>query len=97
MKEKTGQDDHTHVVEIHTLLQALIADQQKQIEEVKQTLAAGQGKEYTHRKAANPVELRELHPRGPSRFDKHDTNERLASQLHKNQLTEEMRKNIARK
>jgi hypothetical protein len=97
LQEKRAQEDHTHVVEMHTLLQASIAEQQKQIEELKQMLAAGQGNEYTPKKAANPIELRELHPRGTSRFDKHDTNERLASQLHKHQLTEEMRKNIARK
>ena len=94
MQEKRAQEDHTHVVEMHTLLQASLAGQQQQIEDLKQMISALHGKEYTPRKAQVPVELRAMHPRGTSRFSKQDVHERLSTQLHRQAMTDEMRKKI---
>ena len=94
LQEKRAQEDHTHVVEMHTLLQASLADQQKQLEDVKQMIAALHGKEYVPQPAQAAVELRAMHPRGTARFAKQDVRERMSTQLHRHAMTEEMRKNI---
>jgi hypothetical protein len=94
MQEKRAQEDHTHVVEMHSLLQAALADQQRQLEELKQMVAAHQGKEYVPRQAKAPAQLREMHPRGASRFAKQDVREQMSKQLHRHAMTEEVRKNI---
>ncbi len=94
LQEKRAQEDHTHVVEMHTLLQASIAVQQKQIEELKQMVAAIQGQEYAPQQVETPVDLHELHPRGNARFGKHDATESITRQLHQNKLADEIRKGI---
>lgn len=92
LQERRAQEDHTHVVEMHTLLQATIAGQQQQIEDLKQMIAALHGKEYIPQKMKAPVELRSMHPRGIARFAKQDVGERMSKQLHRHPMTEEMRK-----
>jgi hypothetical protein len=97
MQEKRAQEDHTHVVEMHTLMQQSLADQQEQIEDLKQMMAAMQGKEYTPQAVKVPQDLRKLHPRGASRFEKHDTRERMSAQLHPHKLSETVRHKIVEK
>ena len=94
LQEKRAQEDHTHVVEMHSLLQASLADQQKQIEDLKQMIASLHGKEYVPQVAQKPVELRAMHPRGAARFAKQDVRERMSTQLHRHAMTDEMRKDI---
>jgi hypothetical protein len=94
LQEKRAQEDHTHVVEMHSLLQASLASQQKQLEELKQMIASQQGKEYVPMEAGEPVELRAIHPRGAARFAKQDVRDRMATQIHRHAMTEAMRKNI---
>jgi uncharacterized protein (DUF2236 family) len=93
LQEKRAQEDHTHVVEMHTLLQASLADQQTQIEELKQMISSLHGKEYVPQAAKKPVELRAMHPRGATRFTKQDVQERMSAQLHRHGMTEAIRKN----
>jgi len=97
LQEKRAQEDHTHVVEMPTLLHAALASQQHQIEELKQMLAKVQGQDYTHPKVEDPVDLRKMHPRGAARFESHDANEQITKKLHNHVLTEEMRKSITGK
>jgi sensor histidine kinase YesM len=58
LQEKRAQEDHTHVVEMHTLMQQSLIDQQKQIEDLKQMIAAQHGKDYTPQAAKTPQDLR---------------------------------------
>ena len=97
MQEKRAQEDHTHVVEMHTLMQQSLADQQKQIEELKQMIAAQQGKDYTPQTVTAPQDLRKLHPRGAARFEKHDAHERLSTQLHHHEMTKKVHNGIVKK
>ncbi len=97
MQEKRAQEDHTHVVEMHSLLQQALIDQQKQVEELKQMLAAMQGREYTPVEVEAPVNLRELHPRGANRFEKQDIRERISKNLHPHAMTEQVHKGITGK
>ena len=94
LQEKRAQEDHTHVVEMHTLMQQTLIAQQKEIEDLKQMVATIQGKDYTPRTASAPVDLQNLHPRGKSRFEKQDINERLSRNLHHHPTTENVRKKI---
>jgi len=94
LQEKRAQEDHTHVVDMHMLMQQSLVDQQKQIEELKQMIAALHGKEYTPPAAKPPQDLRELHPRGAHRFEKHDTRQRMAAHLHPHKLSDEVHKTI---
>jgi hypothetical protein len=97
LQEKRAQEDHTHVVEMHTLLQAAIANQQQQIEELKQMITLAQGQVYMQKQAPKPVDLRKLHPGGASRFENHYVNEQMNNKLHQHKLTQEVRKNISGK
>lgn len=94
MQEKRAQEDHAHVVEMHTLLQQTMASQQTEIENLKQMVAALQGKVYTPRASSAPMDLQELHPRGKSRFEKQDTHRRLSSNLNHHQTAERIREKI---
>lgn len=77
MQEKRAQEDHTHVTAIHSLVLETLARQQKEIEELKQMVAAAQGQAYQPKPAAEPVNLIDLHPRGGARFESDDTQKRL--------------------
>jgi hypothetical protein len=92
LQERRAQEDHTHVVEMHTLMQTALANPQQQLEELKQMIATMQGKEYVPQKAQAPVELRAMHPRGTTRFAKQDVRERMSAQLHRHATTDEIHK-----
>ena len=94
LQEKRAQEDHTHVVEMHTLMQQTLIAQQKEIDDLKQMLSAIQGKDYTPRTASAPIDLQNLHPRGKSRFEKQDASRRFANNLHHHSTTENVRKKI---
>ena len=94
LQEKRAQEDHTHVVEMHTLMQQTLANQQEQIEGLKQMIAAQQGKDYIPQAANAPQDLRKLHPRGAARFEKHDARERFSEQLHRHEMTRQIHNDI---
>jgi hypothetical protein len=97
MQEKRAQEDHTHVVEMHTLMQQSLADQQEQLENLKQMMATMQGKDYTPQAAKAPQDLRKLHPRGAARFEKHDARERISEQLHRHEMAKQIHDGIVKK
>jgi hypothetical protein len=70
LQEKRAQEDHTHVVEMHMLMQQTLINQQVEIENMKQMIASIQGQVYKPRAASAPVDLQNLHPRGKKRFEK---------------------------
>jgi hypothetical protein len=94
LQERRAQEDHTHVVEMHTLMQQTLIAQQKEIDDLKQMLSTIQGKVYTPRTASAPVDLQNLHPRGKKRFEKQDVNERLSRNLHRHATTERVAEKI---
>jgi hypothetical protein len=96
LQERRAQEDHTHVVEMHTLMQQTLIAQQKEIEDLKQMLSAMQGKVYTPHAISAPVDLQNLHPRGKGRFEKQDASERLSRNLHHHATTEKIRENIVK-
>jgi hypothetical protein len=96
LQERRAQEDHTHVVEMHMLMQQTLINQQVEIENIKQMLAALQGQAYTPRATSAPVELQNLHPRGKRRFEKQDINERLSKNLHRHATTERIREKIVK-
>ena len=81
MQEKRAQEDHTHVTAIHTLILETLANQQREIEELKQMLAVAQGQTYQPKPAPERIDLRDLHPRGNARFNEDDAQQRI-SHLH---------------
>jgi hypothetical protein len=94
MQEKRAQEDHTHVVEMHMLIQQALTNQQGEIENLKQMVATLQGQEYTPQQPDTPVNLRALHQRGSDRFETHDVHERMSKQLHHQKLTERLHQEI---
>ena len=77
MQEQRAQEDHTHVTQMHTLMLETLANQQEEIEELKQMLAAVQGKAYARKPRPPVADLRDLHPRGDARFEETDTKKRV--------------------
>ncbi len=84
MQEKRAQEDHTHVTAIHTLVLETLATQHHEIEELKQMLAAVQGRPYQPTPLPKAVDLRELHPQGKDRFEA-DYSSRQINRLHDQQ------------
>src|SRR5258706_4203257 len=97
LQEKRAQEDHSHVVEMHSLMQQTMINQQQQLEDLKQMLATVQGQKYVPQAVPTSVNLRDLHPRGAVRFDKQDNKERIAKQLHPHAMTEQVHKTITGK
>jgi hypothetical protein len=77
LQEKRAQEDHIHVTEMHKLVLESMQNQHEEIEELKQLLAALNGKEYQHTDWQPVGNLYDLHPRGSERFDPEDVQKRL--------------------
>lgn len=77
MQEKRAQEDHTHVTQMHALMLETLVNQHQEIEELKQMLAAVQGRSYQGKPPPAIGDLRSLHPRGDARFEQDDTHRRL--------------------
>jgi hypothetical protein len=90
LQEKRAQEDHIHVVEMHSLMQGSLAGQQAEIEKLREMITTLQGRPYHPRQAQPQIDLRELHPRGPDRFDASDTERRLGEHLHRHATTEQV-------
>ena len=71
MQEKRAQEDHVHVVEMHQLVVDNMRYQHEEIQDLKEVLAALQGKTYKRKPAPDRVDLRSLHPGGPRRLEPH--------------------------
>ena len=63
LQERRAQEDHTHVTDMHSLMQEALREQHKEIEELKEMLAALQGKTYVPQPLPEPADMRDLHPR----------------------------------
>jgi TolA-binding protein len=94
LQEKRAQEDHIHVVEMHSLMQQSLTNQQSEIEGLKEMIASLQGQPYHSREVQRRVDLRELHPRGPRRFEEDDAERRLGERLHRHALTEQVHEEI---
>lgn len=77
MQEMRAQEDHTHVTNIHTLVLETMANQQQEIEDLKQMVAAMQGQAYVRKPRQAVVDLRRMHPRGDARFKADDAMHRM--------------------
>jgi hypothetical protein len=90
LQEQRAQEDHQHVTEMHQLVFEAIANQHEELHELKELIAAMQGKTAEH-EALEPVpDLQSLHPRGAERFENDDAQERL-DRLHQNPLVNTLR------
>jgi hypothetical protein len=96
IQENRAQEDHTHVVEMHTLMLQTLNNQRAELESLKQMIAAIQGQTYTPPAASAPVDLRDLHPRGQGRFEQLDTSRRFTNNLHRHPTAEKIHANILR-
>jgi hypothetical protein len=94
LQERRAQEDHTHVVEMHMLMQQTLLNQQTEIENLKQMISTLQGQVYTPQAASSPVDLQDMHPRGKTRFEKQDINKRLSRHWHRHETTEKISENI---
>jgi hypothetical protein len=82
LQEQRAQEDHIHVTQMHTLMLENLANQQQEIEELKQMLARLEGKSYQPKPRPEVTNLRDLHPRGDSRFGENDTKDRISHLPH---------------
>ena len=96
LQEKRAQEDHTHVVEMHTILQQTLINQQVEIESVKQMLATLHGQAYTPQATSAPVDLQSLHLRGKRRFEKQDIKERFSKNLHRHATTDKIGEKLSK-
>ncbi len=88
MQEKRAQEDHTHVTEMHRVLMEMVTNQQEELEDLKVTAAASQGKTYRRKNVKPMIDLRDLHVRGQARYEAHDVSERLAGHVHSHPLAD---------
>jgi hypothetical protein len=94
VQERRAQEDHMHVVEMHGLMQEALANQQGEIEGLKEMIAALKGESYQPRKIQQRVDLRDLHPRGKERFEPDDNERCLRARLHRHAMTEQVHNEI---
>jgi len=87
-QERRAQEDHVHVVEMHGLMRESRANQQREIESLKEMIAALRGVPYHPRDVHPRVDLRDLHPRGKQRFEPDDHVRSLGACLHRHAMTE---------
>ncbi len=90
MQENRAQEDHTHVTQMHMLMQQALEDQRRQIEELKKMIAALQGARYTVKPTPEITDLRDLHPRGDERFEAEDVRQRI-DRLGRHPLADRLR------
>ena len=79
LQEKRALEDHTHVTQMHTLMLETLANQHEEIEELKQMMAEVQGRSYQRKPRPEVMDLRDLHPRGETRYHENDVTARLKS------------------
>jgi hypothetical protein len=94
MQEKRALEDHQHVTEMHTLVLQTLMNQDQEIEEIKQLMAALSGKPYEP-PAPQPIpDLRDLHPRGDERFQEDELEKRWLEQMHHSPLVSTLREDL---
>jgi hypothetical protein len=94
MQEKRALEDHQHVTEMHTLVLQTLKNQDQEIDELKQLLAALSGRTYQP-PAPQPIpDLRDLHPRGDERFQEGELEKRWQEQMHHNPLVSTLREDL---
>jgi len=94
MQETRAQEDHQHVTEMHTLVLQTLKNQDQEIEEMKQLMAALSGRPYEPLAPQAVPDLRELHPRGDERFQEDDLEKRWQEQMHHNPLLSTVRADL---
>ena len=95
MQEKRAQEDHQHVTEMHTLVLQTLKNQDQEIAELKQLVAAFSGKPYESPTPQPVPDLRDLHPRGDERFQENELEKRWQKQIHHNPLVSTIREDLA--
>ncbi len=94
MQEKRALEDHQHVTEMHTLVLQALRNQDREIEELKQLLAALSGSPYQPNIPEPAPDLRDLHPRGDGRFQEDELGKRWKEQVHQNPLAAKVREDL---
>ncbi len=95
MQEKRAQEDHLHVTEMHNLILQTLQNQNEEIAELKQVLAALSGKEMAPAKQPELPDMRSLHPRGKDRFAEDDSSRRWEENVHHNALASTIRRGLS--
>lgn len=96
LQEQRAQEDHEHVTDMHQLVLEAIANQHEEIHELKELMAAMQGKTAVHESLEPVPDLQSLHPRGADRFATADSQARL-DELHQNPLVNTLREDLTDK
>lgn len=94
LQEKRAQEDHLHVTEMHNLVLQALKNQDQEIEELKQLLAALSNKPYEPATPQPIPDLRDMHPRGDERFREDDLEKRWQEQMHHNPLVSTLREDL---
>jgi hypothetical protein len=94
LQEKRAQEDHLHVTQMHELVLQALENQDREIEDLKQLMAALSGKPYEPAALQPLPDLRDLHPRGDDRFQEDDLQKRWQEQMHHNPLVSTVREDL---
>jgi hypothetical protein len=95
MQEKRAQEDHLHVMEMHTLIMQSLQNQTEEMAELKSVLAALAGVEAVTVERVELPDMKSLHPRGEERFAEDDLDQRWQANLHHNALVSTIRKGFS--
>ncbi len=88
MQEKRAQEDHQHITETHEWMMHALANQQQELEELKELLASLQGRTYQRQSALEVPDVRAMHPQGSARFEPNQTQKRFARHVKRNPITD---------
>ncbi|NPV55103.1 MAG: hypothetical protein HPY76_00315 [Anaerolineae bacterium] len=80
MQEKRAREDHAHVTEMNKVMHQMLTRQSEEIETLKAMLCQMQGVPYERGEKTTPPDLHALHPRGASRFEAQEGEDRLHDQ-----------------
>lgn len=94
MQEKRAQEDHEHVTAMYNIVIQTLQNQQEEMTELRQILAAMAGKEPGAAKETKLPDAMSLHPRGEDRFAQTDIDERWQANLHHNALVSTLREKL---
>jgi uncharacterized membrane protein len=95
MQEKRAQEDHEHVTEMHRLVLETLANQQQELESLKQLVAGLQGQVYAPKEIEPAPDLHALHPRGDGRFAEDDLAKRWQQEIYHNELITRLREYLS--
>jgi hypothetical protein len=94
LQERRAREDHAHVTEMHTLVLKSVENQRAEIEELRRLLSLMSNQPYEEKTGKAHKNLQSLHARGEGRFREDELESRWQSELHHNQMVNQINRDF---